>query len=105
MKKIAFLITFLLLISGCNFAKGTTWQGTYYLDGNLLDENSWEFSPVFYSYEDCKTWVLSKKSSKLDKYTCGQNCEVNEFGTQDCQEVIRNWKATPVSITFEEYKK
>ena len=37
--------------------------------------------------------------------TCNKNCKnPDEYGMQTCEDVIRNWKATPVSITFEEYK-
>lgn len=112
MKKIIYTILLLFLfvvtLSGCSnkvSLKKTTWQGVYYPNGCLTCEESYVYSPIFDNFDDCKTWALNKKSNSDDKVTCSKNCKnPDEYGMQTCEETIRNWKATPVSITFEEYQ-
>jgi len=101
MKKIFALLFILIIATGCNTAN--TWQGIYYPNGTS-DENSWVYSPVFYDYEDCKTWVLDKKSDSSDLYSCGKNCIIDEYGLQTCEDVVRNWQPFYDSLTFDNYK-
>lgn len=96
------------LLSGCSnkaSLKKTTWQGTYYPEGCLTCEKDYVYSPIFDNFKDCKTWVLNKKSSSKDRVTCNKNCKnPDEYGMQNCEEVIRNWEAFPgASVTFENY--
>ena len=112
MKKIAYtvplLFLFIIVLSGCSnklSLSKTTWQGTYYPNGCLTCEEDYVYSQTFDNFNDCKTWALNKKSNSSDKVTCDKNCKnPDEYGMQTCEEVIRNWKSTPVSVTFEEYQ-
>jgi hypothetical protein len=103
---IIFSISFLVGCSKDNFVVGkATWQGMLYPNGCLTCEEDYVYSPIFDNFEDCKTWALNQKSNPGDKVTCSKNCKnPDEWGMQTCEEVIRNWKPTPDSVTFEEYK-
>ena len=112
MKKIIYTIPlfflFAIILSGCSndvSFKKTIWQGVYYPNGCLSCEENYVYSPAFDNFDDCKTWAFNKKSNSDDKVTCSKNCKnPDEYGMQSCEETIRNWKATPVSTTFEEYQ-
>ncbi len=99
------VIVILIIVAGYFlFFNKETWQGVYYSDGDLLNEENIVYSPVFQDFTGCKRWVESKQTSQEDKYSCAKNCKNPEFGLQTCKEVVRNWRVTPDSITFDNYK-
>lgn len=100
MKKIIFPIL-LLLLTGCSLSSTETWQGTYYPNGEMFNE---EYSPIFGTFGECKSWVLEMKRSSYDKYTCGQNCEFQDRNTVLCDLVVRSWSPLPGSPMFGDYK-
>lgn len=46
-----------------------------------------------------------KKIHSDDKFICSKNCKgLDEYGMQNCEDVVRNWQPLPISKTFENYK-
>lgn len=101
MKKIIILLIALTMLSSCS---KDTWQWTYYPEWCLSCTDKYIFSQTFEDFDTCKIWAYNQMRGSEDKMHCWKNCTNPEWDwVQKCEEVIRSWKATPVSVTFDEF--
>ena len=90
------IITLIIIVGliyfGYNLFFKESWQGFYYPNGCLVCEDSYIFSPIFSSKEECLDWadkLLMKRNNPNDLYECGKNCKwKEEFNGYLCEETI-----------------
>ncbi len=106
MKKILLLIL-INVFASCTKPKVTNWQGTYYPKGCLTCDEFYEYSPIFKTFKECKSWADTKIKDTIDKVSCGRQCEFEgQLDMSKCDLVVRSWAVPlfPDSPTFDTYK-
>lgn len=94
-------------IAGCTFSKKSSWQGIYYPQGCLTCVSEYVYSPVFKTFNECKSWADSKIKGSEEKAACSRNCEFEgKYNMSKCDLVVRSWFIPLISDspTFNSYK-
>lgn len=101
------LLVILFLMVACTKLEKNSWQGTYYPEGCLTCDSEYVYSPVFKTFNECKSWADTKIKNGEDKASCGRGCEFEgKMDMSKCDLVVRSWFIPLVSEspTFSTYK-
>ena len=67
------VLFFPFLLVACT--KKQSWQGTFCPEGCLTCDSKHIYSPVFKSYNECKSWAETKMKNGYDRASFGRGCE------------------------------